>query len=157
MRLYKAQVRSVKAEAGRLGVSFSIGEDEFYRTTSPFSIIGNLLLVALIAYTQGAWMMVPPENQEERRYRPPDSQGKDPYFMPDKLGDVMQGTLNMLILKIVALGPIQEYGIAIRIEQMRASWYSTPSSIISIFPANTRPQTTSQPLIRAPNRFRHRK
>jgi hypothetical protein len=31
MRLYKAQVRSVKAETGRLGNSFSIGEDEFYR------------------------------------------------------------------------------------------------------------------------------
>jgi PadR family transcriptional regulator, regulatory protein PadR len=38
--------------------------------------------------------------------------------MGDKPGDVVQGTLDMLILKIVALQPIHGYGIAIRIEQM---------------------------------------
>src|SRR5215467_12630819 len=44
--------------------------------------------------------------------------GKDLYFMPDKQGDLVQGTLDMLILKIVALEPIHGYGIAVRIEQM---------------------------------------
>ena len=38
--------------------------------------------------------------------------------MPDKPGDLVQGTLDMLILKTVALEPIHGYGIAIRIEQM---------------------------------------
>lgn len=38
--------------------------------------------------------------------------------MADKQGDLVQGTLNMLILKIVALEPIHGYGIAARIEQM---------------------------------------
>ena len=32
--------------------------------------------------------------------------------------DILQGTLDMLILKIVALGPIHGYGIAQRIRQM---------------------------------------
>jgi PadR family transcriptional regulator, regulatory protein PadR len=39
-------------------------------------------------------------------------------FMPDKPGDLVQGTLDMLILKTVALQPIHGYGIAIRIEQI---------------------------------------
>src|SRR6202451_4893055 len=38
--------------------------------------------------------------------------------MPDKPGDLVQGTLDMLILKTVALEPIHGYGIAIRIEQI---------------------------------------
>jgi PadR family transcriptional regulator, regulatory protein PadR len=33
--------------------------------------------------------------------------------MPDKQGDLIQGTLDMLILKTVALEPIHGYGIAI--------------------------------------------
>ena len=41
--------------------------------------------------------------------------------MPDKQGDLVQGTLDMLILKIVALEPIHGYGIAVRIEQMSQS------------------------------------
>ena len=32
--------------------------------------------------------------------------------------DLLQGTLDMLILKVVALGPIHGYGIAQRLEQM---------------------------------------
>lgn len=39
-------------------------------------------------------------------------------FMTDKPGDVVQGTLDMLILKTVALEPTHGYGIAVRIEQM---------------------------------------
>jgi PadR family transcriptional regulator, regulatory protein PadR len=38
--------------------------------------------------------------------------------MPDKQGDLVQGTLDMLILKTLALEPIHGYGIAARIEQM---------------------------------------
>ncbi|HEY6446786.1 MAG TPA: PadR family transcriptional regulator [Acidobacteriaceae bacterium] len=36
---------------------------------------------------------------------------------PDK-SDLLQGTLDMLILKIVALGPIHGYGISLRIRQI---------------------------------------
>ena len=38
--------------------------------------------------------------------------------MPDKPSDLVQGTLDMLILKTVALEPMHGYGIAVRIEQM---------------------------------------
>lgn len=38
--------------------------------------------------------------------------------MGDKPGDVVQGTLDMLILKTLALEPTHGYGISIRIEQM---------------------------------------
>jgi len=37
---------------------------------------------------------------------------------PDKAGEVIQGTLDMLILKTVALQPMHGYGISLRIEQM---------------------------------------
>ena len=36
----------------------------------------------------------------------------------DKTGDLIQGTLDMLILKTLALEPMHGYGIAVRIEQM---------------------------------------
>ena len=36
----------------------------------------------------------------------------------DKKSDLLQGTLDVLILKIVALGPIHGYGIAQRINQI---------------------------------------
>jgi PadR family transcriptional regulator PadR len=38
--------------------------------------------------------------------------------MPDKPTDLVQGTLDMLILKTLALEPVHGYGIAIRIEQV---------------------------------------
>lgn len=38
--------------------------------------------------------------------------------MPDDKSDLLQGTLDMLILKIVALGPIHGYGISLRIRQI---------------------------------------
>jgi PadR family transcriptional regulator, regulatory protein PadR len=38
--------------------------------------------------------------------------------MPDKSGDVVQGTLDMLILKTLALEPMHGYGVAVRIEQV---------------------------------------
>src|SRR5258708_33391176 len=38
--------------------------------------------------------------------------------MPDKPRDLVQGTLDMLILKTLALEPMHGYGISVRIEQM---------------------------------------
>ncbi|MFY9748006.1 MAG: PadR family transcriptional regulator [Acidobacteriaceae bacterium] len=38
--------------------------------------------------------------------------------MPEKSGDLVQGTLEMLILKTLALQPMHGYGIALRIEQI---------------------------------------
>jgi PadR family transcriptional regulator PadR len=38
--------------------------------------------------------------------------------MPDKSTDLVQGTLDMLILKTLALEPMHGYGVAVRIEQI---------------------------------------
>ncbi len=38
--------------------------------------------------------------------------------MPTEKSDLLQGTLDMLILKIVALGPVHGYGISKRIRQI---------------------------------------
>jgi PadR family transcriptional regulator, regulatory protein PadR len=38
--------------------------------------------------------------------------------MPEKPSDLVQGTLDMLILKTLALEPMHGYGISVRIEQM---------------------------------------
>jgi PadR family transcriptional regulator len=38
--------------------------------------------------------------------------------MPDKPSDLVQGTLDMLVLKTLALEPMHGYGISARIEQM---------------------------------------
>jgi transcriptional regulator len=38
--------------------------------------------------------------------------------MPDKPSELVQGTLEMLILKTLALEPMHGYGIALRIEQI---------------------------------------
>src|SRR5580704_16375287 len=38
--------------------------------------------------------------------------------MKSQKADILQGTLDMLVLKIVALGPIHGYGIAQRIKQI---------------------------------------
>src|SRR5215813_12178034 len=38
--------------------------------------------------------------------------------MPDKPSELVQGTLDMLILKTLDLQPIHGYGISVRIEQM---------------------------------------
>jgi PadR family transcriptional regulator PadR len=39
-------------------------------------------------------------------------------FMADKPSDLVQGTLDMLILKTLALEPMHGYGISVRIEQI---------------------------------------
>lgn len=38
--------------------------------------------------------------------------------MPDKSSDLVHGTLDMLILKTLAVEPMHGYGIAVRLEQM---------------------------------------
>ncbi|MGA7414592.1 MAG: PadR family transcriptional regulator [Bryobacteraceae bacterium] len=38
--------------------------------------------------------------------------------MPTEKSDLLQGTLDMLILKIVAFGPVHGYGISLRIRQI---------------------------------------
>ena len=44
--------------------------------------------------------------------------------MPDKPSDIVQGTLDMLILKTLALEPMHGYGISVRIEQMSKGVFS---------------------------------
>src|SRR6516225_6449042 len=39
-------------------------------------------------------------------------------LMPDKSSDLVQGTLDMLVLKTLALEPMHGYGMSVRIEQM---------------------------------------
>jgi DNA-binding PadR family transcriptional regulator len=39
-------------------------------------------------------------------------------FMADKPSDLLQGTLDTLVLKTLALEPMHGYGIAVRLEQM---------------------------------------
>ena len=44
--------------------------------------------------------------------------------MGDKSSDVVQGTLDMLVLKTLALEPMHGYGICVRIEQMSKGVFS---------------------------------
>ena len=53
--------------------------------------------------------------------------------MPDKISGLVQGTLDMLILRTLALEPMHGYGIALRIEQIsRGVFRVNPGSL---FPA----------------------
>ena len=47
--------------------------------------------------------------------------------------DLLQGTLDVLILKVVALGPIHGYGIARRLRQMSGAVLQVPQG--SLYPA----------------------
>jgi PadR family transcriptional regulator, regulatory protein PadR len=62
--------------------------------------------------------MPPLDNQNEKHILSPDAQKEQRRPMTDKPGDLVQGTLDMLVLKTVALEPTHGYGIAVRIEQM---------------------------------------
>jgi PadR family transcriptional regulator PadR len=57
--------------------------------------------------------------------------------MPDKPTDLVQGTLDMLILKTLALESLHGYGIAIRIEQMSKGVFHVNAG--SLFIAIQRP------------------
>jgi len=54
--------------------------------------------------------------------------------MADKPTDLVQGTLDMLILKTLALEPMHGYGIAVRLEQMGEGFSAaTPARCLSPF------------------------
>ena len=53
--------------------------------------------------------------------------------MPPEKSDLLQGTLDMLVLKVVALGPIHGYGISLRIRQISKSVLEVQQG--SLYPA----------------------
>jgi len=53
--------------------------------------------------------------------------------MTEKVSDLVQGTLDMLILKTLALQPMHGYGIALRIEQISKGVFRVNAG--SLFPA----------------------
>jgi len=53
--------------------------------------------------------------------------------MPEKTAGLVQGTLDMLILKTLALEPMHGYGIALRIEQTSRGVFQVNAG--SLFPA----------------------
>jgi PadR family transcriptional regulator PadR len=53
--------------------------------------------------------------------------------MPPKPVDLLQGTLDMLILKAVSLGPLHGYGILLRIQQISNDALQIPQG--SLYPA----------------------
>ncbi|MGH9711190.1 MAG: PadR family transcriptional regulator [Blastocatellia bacterium] len=53
--------------------------------------------------------------------------------MPDKSAGLVQGTLDMLILKTLALEPMHGYGISLRIEQISKGVFQVNPG--SLFPA----------------------
>jgi PadR family transcriptional regulator len=54
--------------------------------------------------------------------------------MPEKSSDLVQGTLEMLILKTLALEPLHGYGIALRIEQIsNGVFHVNPGSLFPAF------------------------
>src|SRR5580698_1437488 len=57
-------------------------------------------------------------------------------LMPDKSSELVQGTLEMLILKTLALEPMHGYGVALRIEQISKGVFRVNPG--SLFPAFSR-------------------
>jgi len=53
--------------------------------------------------------------------------------MPEDRSEVLKGTLDMLILKIVALGPIHGYAISQRIQQISKEFFQVQQG--SLYPA----------------------
>jgi PadR family transcriptional regulator PadR len=53
--------------------------------------------------------------------------------MPDPKSDLLQGTLDLLILKVVALGPLHGYGITQRLRQISNEVLQVPQG--SLYPA----------------------
>lgn len=62
--------------------------------------------------------------------------------MTDKPGDLVQGTLDMLILKTLDLQPMHGYGISVRIEQMSKGVFRVNAG--SLFVALQRLQRANQ-------------
>ncbi len=53
--------------------------------------------------------------------------------MPDERAAILKGTLDMLILKVVALGPIHGYAISQRIQQISKDYFQLQEG--SLYPA----------------------
>ncbi len=53
--------------------------------------------------------------------------------MPPEKSDLLQGTLDLLILKVVSLGPLHGYGISQRIRQISKDALQVPQG--SLYPA----------------------
>jgi PadR family transcriptional regulator PadR len=53
--------------------------------------------------------------------------------MPTEKNDLHRGTLDMLILKIVAAGPLHGYAIAQRLQQISKDYFQVPQG--SLYPA----------------------
>ncbi|MDZ4799679.1 MAG: PadR family transcriptional regulator [Bryobacteraceae bacterium] len=53
--------------------------------------------------------------------------------MPDKQIDLLQGTLDLLILKALALGPMHGYGVSVRLQQLSANSLQVQQG--SLYPA----------------------
>lgn len=52
---------------------------------------------------------------------------------PDRQSDLLQGTLDMLILKAVSLGPLHGYGVLLRIQQISGEQLTIQQG--SLYPA----------------------
>lgn len=60
-----------------------------------------------------------------------ESPENDPAIPEPKAGDLVQGTLEMLILKTLALQPMHGYGVALRIEQVSGGVFRVnPGSLL---------------------------
>ena len=55
------------------------------------------------------------------------------FFMNQERAEILKGTLDMLILKVVALGPIHGYAIAQRIQQISRDFFQLQQG--SLYPA----------------------
>ena len=53
--------------------------------------------------------------------------------MPSDRSDLLQGTLDLLVLKVLALGPLHGYGISQRIRQISKEMLQVPQG--SLYPA----------------------
>jgi len=62
--------------------------------------------------------------------------------MPDQPTDLIQGTLEMLVLKTLALEPMHGYGIALRIEQISGGAFRVNPG--SLLPALSRMERSEQ-------------
>lgn len=52
---------------------------------------------------------------------------------PDQAVDLLQGTLDMLVMKAVSLGPLHGYGVLLRIQQISGDRLEVPQG--SLYPA----------------------
>lgn len=77
--------------------------------------------------------LIPPlDNLEKSRTLPVDKLEEE-VGMPDSQSELVQGTLDMLILKTLALEPMHGYGISVRIEQISKGVFRVNPG--SLFPA----------------------